>query len=324
MALPQGIVTNNATNATLEQWDRTSEAFMLAFAFIGIVSNAALFISALTTRPFRKRAKFIAAFSGGTLICDVGAAVILIHRSFRESQYGLMTAMQCLINVPSILLYSVGEPVMTLCSLIMSLDYCLTLTVSKPACKITERTASVLIAATVTISSVNALLTFLLVYFRGNVLVKNRCYQGEVMDALHVRINYCTIALCSLLSALIYMATAIITAAKKSTFPVVRLQQIRRQEAIMKYTSFVVLIMLLSHAIPFFLIVILSYKVNYTLDSIIFYLYLIFSSAFPVRIFCAKLFAWLLLVKSKVCLSKAKVSAQGCSPTKSLDAANRE
>ncbi|KHJ42800.1 hypothetical protein D918_07082 [Trichuris suis] len=181
----------------------------------------------------------------GTLICDVGAAVILIHRSFRESQYGLMTAMQCLINVPSILLYSVGEPVMTLCSLIMSLDYCLTLTVSKPACKITERTASVLIAATVTISSVNALLTFLL------------------------------------LSALIYMATAIITAAKKSTFPVVRLQQIRRQEAIM-------------------------------------------NSAFPVRIFCAKLFAWLLLVKSKVCLSKAKVSAQGCSPTKSLDAANRE
>ncbi|KFD69076.1 hypothetical protein M514_12788 [Trichuris suis] len=200
-----------------------------------------------------------------------------------------MTALDCLMKVPSVWCYSFTEPIISSCSLIISVDYFLSLCVLNPKWKVTERFANLFIKAVVALGFANVALSYFTTYERRHAYVNNMCYHSDIIEKFHFRFNFVSLTVVSMCSLLIYVAAVMNLAFRRSSFSVVRLVQVRRQAALRKHAVVAIVCSFMSQCLPHILSVVLTFHSSTSLHDCLFSLYIAFHSGLPAYIFFKKL-----------------------------------
>ncbi|KFD58517.1 hypothetical protein M513_00743, partial [Trichuris suis] len=248
-----------------------------------------LFINLATRRSERVlTTNFTLAFCAGQIFVLVGTSCAIIHRIVKREFHDSMTAWDCFAKVPNVLLYSIGEPILAFTTMLMALDFHITLCVVHPAWKLTGKKINVLIISALLLGALNALLTFIIIYARRDVSVDAACDQAEVMDPFLFRAHYYTMAACGAATAVIYGTTAKVLLRHKSKYSVIRIIQLRRQAAVMKHTAIVVSCTFVSQTIPNLAAAAIPFEWDPAFQEIVFFVYLSAFAIPPVYMFCRK------------------------------------
>ncbi|KFD69916.1 hypothetical protein M514_06071 [Trichuris suis] len=153
---------NRSSNHTgYEQITTTIEISRLVFGIVGFALNIALLYTLLAKKPISTTNKLIATFSAGTSLSVLGSSIVISYRLLVQGQTVQMTAFDCFIWIPGIWIYLFGDQMTSQFTLLISIDYFLSLCILNPRWKITDKFAIVCICESLIAGCISVIITFI-------------------------------------------------------------------------------------------------------------------------------------------------------------------
>ncbi|KFD46826.1 hypothetical protein M514_12309 [Trichuris suis] len=213
----------------------------------------------------------------------LGTVVIISHHSLQPENFNLTTPLRCLIFVPSVPLYTFGQPVMVLSTFLIAMDYFSIMCFVKARWKTTNKTANPLVALSFSVGLLNVAIVFITAIVPKRDPVSTSCLQQKVMLLIHLRFVYALQSMLGLFNLTLYLATMIFVATRKAKFDTIRLSQIRRKEAAMKQVTITIFFTFMAQTVPHFFAFVVSFKPSsYTLEEAVWIITTAFHSGYPV------------------------------------------